>query len=99
MCLAVPGKVVSIDEGGRATVDMLGITREASLRLVPDAQVGDYVLVHAGFGIQVIDAQEAAETLALLREMPDLMDEDELPGAGVGVAGDTAAAEPAGALA
>ncbi|MDY4040854.1 MAG: HypC/HybG/HupF family hydrogenase formation chaperone [Collinsella sp.] len=78
MCLAVPGKVQSIDAARRATVDMLGVTREASLRLVPEAQVGDYVLVHAGFGIQVIDAQEAHETLELLREMPEVL-ADELP--------------------
>lgn len=76
MCLAVPGLIKSIDNMHQATVDMLGIERQASLRLVPDAQVGDYVLVHAGFGIQVIDPQEAAETIALLREMPDLIDED-----------------------
>lgn len=77
MCLAVPGKVVSLGENGRATVDMLGVTREASLRLVPDAQVGDYVLVHAGFGIQVVDPEEARETIELLQQMPDLMDEDD----------------------
>lgn len=75
MCLAVPGKVVSLGEAGRATVDMLGVKREASLRLVPDAQVGDYVLVHAGFGIQVIDPEEARETIELLKQMPDLADE------------------------
>ncbi|WP_085829923.1 HypC/HybG/HupF family hydrogenase formation chaperone [Collinsella vaginalis] len=73
MCLAVPGKIQSIDASRRATVDMLGVTREASLRLVPEAQVGDYVLVHAGFGIQVIDPEEAHETLELLREMPDVL--------------------------
>lgn len=78
MCLAVPGKIQSIDASRRATVDMLGVTREASLRLVPEAQVGDYVLVHAGFGIQVIDPEEAHETLELLREMPDVL-VDELP--------------------
>lgn len=78
MCLAVPGKIQSIDEAGRATVDMLGATREASLRLVPEAQVGGYVLVHAGFGIQVIDPEEARETLELLKEMPEVL-ADELP--------------------
>ncbi|MBE6468507.1 MAG: HypC/HybG/HupF family hydrogenase formation chaperone [Coriobacteriaceae bacterium] len=78
MCLAVPGKIQSIDEGLRATVDMLGVTREASLRLVPEAQIGDYVLVHAGFGIQVIDPEEAHETLELLKEMPEVL-ADELP--------------------
>ena len=55
---------------------MLGVQREVSLRLVPTAQVDDYVLVHAGFGIQVIDPAEAEETLRLVRELPDLFDED-----------------------
>lgn len=76
MCLAVPGLVKSIDNLHAATVDMMGAERQVSLRLVPTAQVGDYVLVHAGFGIQVVDPQEAAETLALLREMPELFEED-----------------------
>lgn len=76
MCLAIPAKIQTIGKDGRATVDMMGITREASLRLVPTAQVGDYVLVHAGFGIQVIDEAEAAETIDLLRQVPALMDED-----------------------
>ena len=55
MCLAVPGKVVKRDDGLKATVDMMGIERPVSLRLVPTAQVGDYILVHAGFGIQIVD--------------------------------------------
>lgn len=76
MCLAVPGKVMSIDESLDATVDMMGIERRASLRLVPDAQVGDYVLVHAGFGIQVVDAEEAQQTIDLINAMPELLDED-----------------------
>lgn len=76
MCLAVPGKILQINPLGRATVDMLGAQREVSLRLVPNAQVDDYVLVHAGFGIQVIDPAEAEETLRLVRELPDLFDED-----------------------
>ena len=76
MCLAVPGKVLSVDEGGCATVDMLGAQREVSLRLVPDAQVGDYVLVHAGFGIQVVDPEEARETIELVKQLPELLEED-----------------------
>ena len=63
MCLAVPGKVVKRNDGLKATVDMMGIERPVSLRLVPTAQVGDYVLVHAGFGIQIVNEQEAQETL------------------------------------
>lgn len=76
MCLAVPGKVTKLDDDLSATVDMMGIERQVSLRLVPSAQVGDYVLVHAGFGIQIVDAEDAQETLDLIRAMPELLDED-----------------------
>lgn len=78
MCLAVPGRITAVHEGDRADVDMLGARREVSLRLVPEAREGDYVLVHAGFGIQVIDDREAAKTIRLLQEMDELLD-DELP--------------------
>ena len=78
MCLAVPGRITAVHEGDRADVDMLGARREVSLRLVSEAREGDYVLVHAGFGIQVIDEREAAETIRLLQEMDELLD-DELP--------------------
>lgn len=78
MCLAVPGKLLSIEADGSAVVDMLGARREVSLRLVPNAQIGDYVLVHAGFGIQVIDPAEAEETIRIVRELDDLVAE-ELP--------------------
>ena len=67
MCLAVPGKVVKRDDDLKATVDMMGIERPVSLRLVPTAQVGDYLLVHAGFGIQIVDEQEAQETLTTMQ--------------------------------
>lgn len=76
MCLAVPGKITALTDTGQATVNMMGIERSASMRLLPDAKIGDYVLVHAGFGIQVVDPQEAAETIELLREMPALVEED-----------------------
>lgn len=78
MCLAVPGKVVKRDDGLKATVDMMGIERPVSLLLVPTAQVGDYVLVHAGFGIQIVDEQEAKETLELVNAMTELVEEDQL---------------------
>lgn len=89
MCLAVPGKIDQIGENRRATVDMLGVKRQASLRLVPDAKVGDYVLVHAGFGIQVIDPEEARETIEIIKQMPGIMDED-VPAGGFGSAADPA---------
>lgn len=78
MCLAVPGKVVKRDDGLKATVDMMGTERPVSLRLVPTAQVGDYILVHAGFGIQIVDEQEAQETLELVNAMSKLVEEDQL---------------------
>ena len=56
MCLAVPAKIVSIKDS-LATVELRGVTREASLMLLPEAEVGDYVLVHAGFAMQVIEEE------------------------------------------
>ncbi len=67
MCLAIPSKIVSI-ENEMALLDVDGVRRKASLLLLEDARVGDYVIVHAGFAIQKIDEQAARETLALLRE-------------------------------
>ena len=78
MCLAVPGKILTIDEAGglrQARVQFGGITRSASLELVPEAQVGDYVLVHVGFAISRIDEEEARQTLADLETMARLADE------------------------
>ena len=76
MCLAVPSKIVSIDENGMAQVSVLGVERACSLRLTPDAQVGDYVLVHAGFAIEVVDADYAQETIDLIKQFPELAGED-----------------------
>jgi hydrogenase expression/formation protein HypC len=67
MCLAIPSKITKI-ENNMATIDVEGIRREASLLLLEDAQVGDYVIVHAGFAIQKLDEAAAQETLDLLRE-------------------------------
>lgn len=75
MCLAIPGSIVNID-GTSATIDMMGVQREISLALTPQAQVGDYVLVHAGFAIEVIDAEEARQTIELVRELDELTEED-----------------------
>ena len=73
VCLAIPGKVVSIDaKSGHAQVDYgEGTARTVNVTLV-DVRVGQYVLVHAGFAIQVLDQQEAEETLALFREMLEM---------------------------
>jgi hydrogenase expression/formation protein HypC len=67
MCLSVPGRILEM-EGERGTVDVAGNEVEADLTLVPDARVGDYVLVHAGFAIQRYDEAEARETLRVLEE-------------------------------
>ena len=70
MCLAIPGKIVDIDaENERAVVDYGdGTKREVNITLV-EVKIGDYVLVHAGFAIQVLDEKDAEETLDLFREM------------------------------
>lgn len=75
MCLAIPGSIVTI-QGTSATIDMVGVQRDISLALTPQAQVGDYVLVHAGFAIEVIDAEEARQTIELVRELDELTEED-----------------------
>ena len=74
MCLAIPAQVKEIDEGNLATVDILGVTREISLDLTSQAEVGSYVLVHAGFAIEVVDEQIAQETLDLVKSFPELAD-------------------------
>lgn len=80
MCLGIPGKVVEIwteeDELLRmGKVDFGGIVREVSLAFVPEAQVGDYVIIHVGFALHTIDEQEAQETLALFMEIGALEEE------------------------
>ncbi len=77
MCLAIPMKIVATD-GFSATVEAEGVSREINLRLLENAQVGDYVLVHAGFAIEKIDEQEAKETLDLMQHIARLQDEDEV---------------------
>ena len=74
MCLAIPAKVTTIDEDNLATVDILGVTRTASLDLTPQAKEGDFVLIHAGFAIEVVDEEYAQETLDLIRSFPELAD-------------------------
>ncbi len=68
MCLAVPTKIISIDHN-LAEVEMAGVVRTVSLDLVPDAKVNDYVLIHAGFAIQIINEEEARKTLELFKEL------------------------------
>jgi hydrogenase expression/formation protein HypC len=70
MCLAIPARVIKIEEG-LGLVELGGVVREASFMLLPDAQVGDYVLLHAGYALQKMDEAEAEETLRLLAEMAE----------------------------
>lgn len=74
MCLAIPAQVKSINENNLATVDILGVTREVVLDLTPSAEVGSYVLIHAGFAIEVVSEEAAQETLDLIKEFPELAD-------------------------
>ncbi len=80
MCLAVPGKVVEIIDGGdiafrRAKVDFGGIRKEINLAYTPEAEVGKYVLVHVGFAISVIDEEEAQRVFEYLKEMGGIEEE------------------------
>lgn len=78
MCLGVPGKVTDIrdDRGTRmATVDFGGVTKEICLAYVPEAEVGQYTIVHAGFAITLLDEASALETLSMMREVGLLDDE------------------------
>jgi hydrogenase expression/formation protein HypC len=81
MCLGIPGRITgTFQQNGlnMGRVDFGGVEREVCLDYVPEAGVGDWVIVHVGFAISVLDEAEAAETLKLLREMFDL--EEELGG-------------------
>jgi len=77
MCLAIPARVKSI-EGSEAEAEIGGISRRISILLTPEVKVGDYVLLHTGYAINVIDEEEARETLKLFEEMASL--EEELGG-------------------
>ncbi len=68
MCLSVPGKIIE-KKGMSAEVDVGGTIRKISLKFVPDVAVGEYVLVHTGFAMQVVDEQEANEMMRLLKEL------------------------------
>jgi hydrogenase expression/formation protein HypC len=70
MCLGIPVKIISI-EGDMATVAVEGVEYKAGLQLLPDCTVGDFVMLHAGFAIEKVDPEEAAETLRLLNEIAD----------------------------
>ena len=76
MCLAIPDRVLTVDGEGifmrTGKVDFAGVKRQVNLSYVPDVQVGDYVLVHVGFAISVIDEQKAARVFDDLKELGSL---------------------------
>jgi len=76
MCLGIPGRIVTLDdtEPRSGTVDFDGLRRPVCLAYTPEAKVGDYVIVHVGFAITLVDEEEAAKTLAVLRAMPDAIE-------------------------
>ena len=72
MCLAIPALITEKKSDNLATAEILGVTREVALDLTPQASVGDYVLVHAGFAIEVVDADYARETIELVKQLEDV---------------------------
>jgi hydrogenase expression/formation protein HypC len=76
MCLAIPSKIIAIKDN-MGTIDVAGVRREASLLLLENPRVGDWVIVHAGFAIQRIDEAAAQESLRYLREAAQLLVDDE----------------------
>ncbi|MEF9875937.1 MAG: HypC/HybG/HupF family hydrogenase formation chaperone [Gordonibacter sp.] len=76
MCLAIPAKVIELKENRLATVDILGVTRDIAVDLTPQVEVGNFVLVHAGFAIEVVDAAYAQETIDLIKQFPELVGEE-----------------------
>ena len=73
MCLAIPGKIVTIDESDEnlkmGKVDFNGITKDVCLDLVPEANIGDYVIVHVGFALNVLNEEEALKNIDIINEM------------------------------
>ena len=82
MCLAIPGKVMSIDtsvEPAMGVVSFGGIEKRVCLEWTPEVSLGDYVIVHVGFAISKMDEEEALETLKLIQEIDDSLDEPKPP--------------------
>ncbi len=80
MCLAVPGKIIEIFTSGTlrtVRIDFGGVVREACIEALPDAKIGDWTIIHAGFALNILSESEAQETLALFREMDMLGMEDQ----------------------
>jgi hydrogenase expression/formation protein HypC len=80
MCLAVPGKIIEIYESNgllMGKIDFGDVRREACLAYVPEAQIGDYTVIHVGFALHLVSEEEAQETLALLRQLAEAGEQDE----------------------
>lgn len=75
MCLALPARVVSLEEGDAAMISLEGVKKRISLALVEDVRPGDYVLVHVGFALHKVSEEEAARTLEMMTEAGVLADE------------------------
>jgi hydrogenase expression/formation protein HypC len=79
MCLGIPGKIIEIYTSGTlkmAKVDFGGVIREACIETLPEAKVGDYTIIHAGFALNLLSESEAQETLDMLRQMDELGNAD-----------------------
>lgn len=81
MCLAVPGKIVSIDDSNAelkmAKVSFGGVIKDICIQWLPDVKVGDYVLAHVGFALNKIDQKDAEETIEILKQMGDIQGSEE----------------------
>ena len=77
MCLAIPSKIVKIDENGLGTVDVDGVKREVSLLMIESPKIGDYVIVHAGFALHKIDETVAMESLQILRDSLEMSERED----------------------
>jgi hydrogenase expression/formation protein HypC len=69
MCLALPARIVELQSADQAFVELGGVRKSVSIALIPEARLGDYVIVHVGHAIGVLDAEEAEKTLALFAEL------------------------------
>lgn len=73
MCLGIPGKIIEIN-GKSAVAETMGVSREISIELLKEVKIGDFVLIHAGCAIQVLDEEEAAATIQLFNELREVSD-------------------------
>ena len=78
MCLGIPGKIIEIDDSSgmrMAKIDFDGVIREACIEAIPEAKVGEYTIIHAGFALNVLSESEAKETLEILNEIANIEEE------------------------